>query len=257
MAFSFMHLRDVAVSTLSFLIFVSAPTIPAHAQWFLKDCIEQSPQPAQMDPTTTLIAEIVTRVAVSIGLGHPNVTIKACDFSEKVFSYVTTGSDGITAGRYIVYNPTWLREVVGDNQVEMVALFGHEMGHILNDHFISQKDLSPVEKETEADHFAGCAVARLGGGKGDLDALIKRIRATTSQLYPDRLHALQTADEGYEGCGGFDQKVAADASKCMQDRFCGIDSHRAAPASSSTVIENSVITGGSISNSTVINGASK
>lgn len=106
------------------------------------------------------VSELIRQVARSIGV-QPSVTVIPCRSEEKAAAVEHDGQyPGIPAGQYVVYNPEWVREVIGNDRIQAIALFGHEFGHLINRHDTLSKNLSRLEKETQADEFAGCAVAR-------------------------------------------------------------------------------------------------
>jgi hypothetical protein len=83
-------------------------------------------------------------------------------------------------------------------------LFGHELGHFLNEHFTARANVPPAQQEEEADRFAGCAVARLGGEWDVLADLLSRLRREKDELYPNRVQSLEAALQGFRRCGGND-----------------------------------------------------
>ncbi|MGR4871849.1 M48 family metalloprotease [Variovorax sp. LARHSF232] len=104
-------------------------------------------------------------------------------------------------GEYILYDPDWFREVIGDDRDQAIALFGHELGHFYNRHF--ERKMSEEEKETEADVSAGCAVARLSGDFSRLQNLLSRIRTESGGGgYPSRETSVKAAKQGFDDCLG-------------------------------------------------------
>ncbi|MBB3220377.1 hypothetical protein [Pseudoduganella umbonata] len=146
-------------------------------------------------------SELIGRVARSIGLSQ-TVTTVPCHFFSKAAAWNARDNAGIPDGDYVIYNPDWVREVIGSDRTQAIALFGHELGHFVNRHFDTRQYLSSIDKEKEADRFAGCAVARLKGDFAALDNLFKRLRGDVSADYPDRLSSLESARGGYGDCGG-------------------------------------------------------
>ncbi len=150
---------------------------------------------------------LVQEVAGSIGLSPAGITIVPCDYTEKVQAWYSPGPPDLDApeGDYILYQPKWVEEVIGENRVQAIALFGHELGHLLGRHFTSSKNLPPIQKETDADRFAGCAVGRLNGNWNGLADLLSRLRPPVDGSYPSRKRSLAAARDGFDKCGGKDE----------------------------------------------------
>jgi hypothetical protein len=145
---------------------------------------------------------LVRDVASSIGLDSSTVVVFPCGQSTKAHAYYADGKiQGVPKGDYIVYNPTWVREVIGDDRVQAIALFGHEIAHHLHRDFTGS-NVPDIQKETRADQFAGCAVARLGGDWSTLENLFSRLREDIDSTYPSRLKSLEAAKQGFERCQG-------------------------------------------------------
>ncbi|MGD9614033.1 MAG: hypothetical protein AB7H90_12600 [Alphaproteobacteria bacterium] len=176
-----------------------------------------------LDISPSDVEIVVGKVMQAIGLKEKSVkdiVIYPCRFADKVFVWVAKHTSDETARNkernkkrmalikkhiapdteFIIYDPTWVREVIGRDYFQAVVLFGHELAHLLNRHFTSRADLDPKEKETEGDYFAGCAVAHLGGDRSVFENLLARLREEKSDKYPDRLKSLEAADEGFRKC---------------------------------------------------------
>ncbi|QCP12087.1 hypothetical protein [Pseudoduganella umbonata] len=153
-------------------------------------------------------SELIGRVARSIGLSQ-TVTTVPCHFFSKAAAWNARDNAGIPDGDYVIYNPDWVREVIGSDRTQAIALFGHELGHFVNRHFDTRQYLSSIDKEKEADRFAGCAVARLKGDFAALDNLFKRLRGDVSADYPDRLSSLESARGAMEIVVGTQQGAVA------------------------------------------------
>lgn len=147
---------------------------------------------------------LVSNVAAAINLVSDDVTVVECSDVKKAVAYdhltKLAGNDVIPIGRFIIYNPDWVEDVVGTDRFQAIALFGHELAHHLNNHFTNRRSIADVQKETEADRFAGCAVARLGGDWSAVEDLFDRIRRDVDLQYPNRLRSLSAAKEGFENC---------------------------------------------------------
>lgn len=169
-------------------------------------CVKQHIAAVARDGTTLGIAlgdaeALIARVARSIGLSQ-SVSVVPCRFSSKAISWYARNVPDVPNGEYVIYNPDWVREVIGKDEIQAIALFGHELGHFVNRHFDTRQDLTLKEKETEADHFAGCAVARLKGNFATLENLLSRLRTEVDANYPNRLTSIESAKKGYADCGG-------------------------------------------------------
>jgi len=153
---------------------------------------------------------MVAKVARSISF-QQNIKVVYCDSGiDKALAWPARQYTGIPDGDYIAVNPVWFREVIGDDQVQAIALFGHELGHFSGRHFESRSGIAQEQKEAEADHFAGCAVARTSGDWKSLENLLGRLRPDVAGMgYPSRAQSLKTAREGFDDCGGGKQLDSA------------------------------------------------
>ena len=106
--------------------------------------------------------------------------------------------DGIPA---IVFGPEWLKKT----QPDWYALLGHELGHIVNHHASRPTD-SPIEKEAEADRFAGRLMAQAGI---PLDVARTTLRDLPSAAsYPSPAQRALLATEGwYSGAANADRAL--------------------------------------------------
>lgn len=146
--------------------------------------------------------QIISDTLRRIGLTN-NITLVQCDtFTKKVVAWSPPEGSDIKEGEYVIYDPEWVREVVGDDRTQVIFLFAHESAHFINRHFGSRRNLPRKQMETEADKFGGCAVARM---EADFDSLLNvlgRIRKTEDAIYPNREEAIAAAREGFTDCGG-------------------------------------------------------
>lgn len=151
----------------------------------------------------------VANVARSISF-QQHITVIYCAYVEKALAWQAKNQPGIPDGDYIAVNPVWFREVIGDDKVQAIALLGHELGHYLGRHFESRSTIPGEQQETEADGFAGCAVARLSGDLRTLENLLGRLRSDAGDDgYPSRAKSLEAARQGFKNCGGGIQKTSA------------------------------------------------
>lgn len=154
------------------------------------------------DRVQALVDEIRQKLAMS-----RSVKVISCGQARKAVA-VDRGLTTAPRGNYIVFDPIWVTEVIGEEQndpvkkTEAVALFGHELGHFINGHSTEQPQRPLREIEAEADHTAGCAVARMGRSWRGLRNLLSRIRQRKDEYYPDRLTSLSAAKQGFVLCGG-------------------------------------------------------
>ena len=183
------------------VLLLNLSAVEAKAQgWEVIECIKKHSDAVSGDDID--VSQIIKQVELT---ADPNlsITVISCLDITKAQSYESERSTAaVHAGRYIFYNPDWLREVIGKDRIQAIAIFGHEIGHIVRQHFTARSYLQPKEKEMEADEFAGCAVAKLDGDWGKLEELLSRIRKEYDQQYPDRLASLQAAREGFSKCLG-------------------------------------------------------
>lgn len=147
--------------------------------------------------------QLVSKVAQSIGLTR-TVMVLPCTYIEKAHAW--PGNEEVPEGEYIIYNPTWVREIIGKDEVQAVALFGHELGHFLNGDFTVRKGIPRQQQELDADQFAGCAVARMSNDLSKLENLLSRLRQENDMHYPNRLTSLDRAKAGFKACGGIEVK---------------------------------------------------
>lgn len=124
---------------------------------------------AQVDPTAGDAEKVIEQVATSLGL-RARVVVIPCNLVNKAEAYVPHQEDGVPPGEYIMYDPDWYREVIGRERMQGIWIFGHELAHILNRDFTARRDVPQFEKETSADLFAGCAVAKMKGDVKTLEA---------------------------------------------------------------------------------------
>ncbi|PWJ89515.1 hypothetical protein C8D77_107159 [Mesorhizobium loti] len=169
-----------------------------------KSCIQhflaaQSPAPAK-------VAAIVKNVSSAIGLAR-QIQIVPCTSVTDAEAFVSDGSNPLMpeGSEYIIYNPQWVQQVAGDHDTELVTIFGHEMGHLLNGDFTANKAKSRHDKEAAADQFAGCAVARLHGEKDQMDEVLLRLRSApdgsaADDTYPSADESLEQAHTGFDHC---------------------------------------------------------
>lgn len=171
-------------------------------------CVKKFYESLKKDDASAEIAPrnveaLISEISLSISLGAGRrIKAIACTDEKKAVAYPAKDDIlGVPNGNYIIYNPEWIREVIGKDKVQAIAIFGHELGHFLNAHSAAQGAQS-IENEREADEFAGCAVARLQGDFAPLQNIIERIRTEKSETYPNRLQSVESARKGFDNCGG-------------------------------------------------------
>lgn len=172
----------------------------AHAQY--RTCVDSHLAKVKESPALGIapseVDRLVSRVSESIGLKRP-ITLVPCSSVEKAYAWPDDKSPEL---EYIIYNPDWIRGILGKDEVQAIALFGHEMGHFFNGDFTVRKNFSRKQQEIDADYFAGCAVARISGDFAKLEDLFYRLRDEQEALYPSRLKSLESAKNGFSKCGG-------------------------------------------------------
>jgi hypothetical protein len=154
------------------------------------------------------VEAVVSKVANSIGLSPSGIRVVPCDGVANAQSAYYSRDD-IPKGDYILYDPVWVRQVIGNDvsgagnsrsHDEAIFLFGHELGHLLLRHFTSSSELPRIRKEMDADHFGGCAAGALGANWETIADLISRIRGDFDTDYPSRANSLITAKAGFDTC---------------------------------------------------------
>jgi hypothetical protein len=146
--------------------------------------------------------KLIEEIAGALNFSMNNFAVLECDTPDKAYAWVAEGVLDVKDGQYIVYDPTWVQNVIGDDRYYAGFLFGHEIGHLISMHFSSNKDLTKIAKETQADKFAGCAVAKLGGDWEVLENLTSRLRPEVDGSYPSAEKSLEVASVGFKNCGG-------------------------------------------------------
>lgn len=145
-------------------------------------------------------AKILSRVAGAVGITR-KINVVPCHFATQAVAWrVNEVEPGVPKGDYIIYQPAWVRQVLGNDEMQAVALFGHELAHFLNDDFNPSNDTFDAEMERRADKFAGCAVARMDGESSKVEDLLGRLRTSAGGTYPTRLASLAAAKEGFAAC---------------------------------------------------------
>jgi outer membrane protein OmpA-like peptidoglycan-associated protein len=199
--------RLTTVACVAFALLVADFCSPAGAQQTAKLCLQEATR-KHGDGQGLGIAvpeaeQLIMRIAREAGLSGSAIKVVACDYEPNAFAYYQPpGDTSIPAGEYIIYSPRWVHQVIGTDAVQAMALFGHELGHLLNRDFTTRLDTPNETKEREADRFAGCAVARLNGSWDRLKDLLSRLREEKGDpRYPGRLASLAAAEEGYRLCG--------------------------------------------------------
>ena len=180
----------------------------------------QAKQPKPLGFSPNEVERLVSDVATAIGLSPRGISIIPCDGVGKVQSIYFNRKE-VPQGDYIFYDPVWVREVLGNKLVggtetrardQAVVIFGHELGHLLGRHFTSNIGLTSIQKETEADHFAGCAASVMNVDWNNVQDILRRIRPDTDTDYPSQAHSLEAARSGYDICRKSGQGVAAVAT---------------------------------------------
>lgn len=135
-----------------------------------------------------------------------SLSVIPCGSVDKAYAWYPEGepSSDLSSKNWIIYNSEWVRETTGTNRDQAIVVFGHELGHHINGHFTwASSTKSRVEKEAEADGFAGCAMAVMDGEWTSVVDVLRRLRleARTGH-YLDRAAAIEEAEKGFSRCGG-------------------------------------------------------
>lgn len=153
---------------------------------------------------------LLKEVGTFFGMSR-DIAIIPCGVVQKAESWATDANGltqtlkdaGVRPGRYVLYNPVWVREVIGNDRDQAIFLFGHEFGHFVRGHFFERRDIASKEKELEADQFGGCATARMGSSWDSVKSLVSKIRPPESDgFYPSASDSLAIVEGGFTGCGG-------------------------------------------------------
>jgi hypothetical protein len=147
---------------------------------------------------TQLLEDIVSRSNLDL----KPVAIP-CDQVENASPFEPESGDGLPSElgqkKFIVYQKLWVREVLGKSRDMAVFLLGHELGHIIRQHF--RRDLDDLTMESEADSEGGCVLARMGGAWPPVEDLLSRLRPDVDSNYPSAKKSIRLARTSYEDCG--------------------------------------------------------
>jgi hypothetical protein len=108
--------------------------------------------------------------------------------------------------RWITYDPDWARAATA----EAYLVIGHEAGHHFCGHTLASVKISPLERELEADRFAGASIKRfeIYHGKafleGALQAAERLYSVEGSRSHPPRAARIEAVLLGYKSgspCG--------------------------------------------------------
>lgn len=165
---------------------------------------------ASFEPNTDEKDAVRALNEIAEKLGTVNVPkLVPCNFASKARTYYvpeeipeSANSSRILAGEYIVYNPDWIRELLGDDLNALYALFGHELGHFINRDFTEPRIRTFIqEKERDADWFAGCALGLTDRDFVSAETVLRKIREKKRAMdYPPINESLEAAYSGYQSC---------------------------------------------------------
>lgn len=148
--------------------------------------------------------QVMQLISAGVGL-KPNFQVKASDTPVPGLAYATI-RDG---RRRIVYDATVF--YFGEGRTDWIALgvIAHEIGHHLANH-VYLDEISPHGQELEADHFAGAAVARLGGSLDQALAWTPIASETGSKSHPPRRQRIEAVAQGWRSIRvpGHDEQAA-------------------------------------------------
>jgi hypothetical protein len=163
------------------------------------------------------VESIVSQISKAIGLDPTGIKVVPCAGVGKVQSAYYDQAD-VPLGDYVLYDPVWVREVVGNQLTgearrqardEAVFLFGHELGHILGRHFTSSRSLPRIDKELAADKFAGCTAGVLAADWKNIEEFIGRIRGDTDTTYPSRVRSVTATRASFDSCRSRKESIGA------------------------------------------------
>ncbi|TSE14054.1 hypothetical protein C1D09_000770 [Mesorhizobium intechi] len=156
------------------------------------------------------VEEVIQDVASAFGLAATGITALPCDGIPNVEAIYFDGAKA-PLGDYILYDRQWVRQSIGFKFADPAhlvqrdkawVLFAHELGHIFLRHFTTGINLSRLEKETQADHFAGCAAGAMGASWVNVEEFFENQRGDVDGYYPSREHSIATAKEAFDRCSG-------------------------------------------------------
>lgn len=161
----------------------------------------------------TQVENLVYQIAVAIGTPPNTIRVFDCPNNDKVQSFYEPieSPQPISMGNYIIYDPVWMREILGldiegkagsRGRGEAVVLFGHELGHFRNSHFTDRANIGRLKQETEADNFSGCAANVMGIKWEIVKGFLERVRPDVDDIYPSREHSITAALSGFDRCNG-------------------------------------------------------
>lgn len=102
--------------------------------------------------------------------------------------------------RVIVYNPTWMQEVLRQTRTDWASysIIAHEVGHHLQGHTLLAGGSHPTI-ELQADEFSGFVVARLGGTLAQAQLAMQSFGSVNgSATHPPRQMRLLAIAEGWK-----------------------------------------------------------
>ncbi len=204
-----MGVRLVLLVALSLTLLIGATQVSrADAAYCVRTYFENGGNANVLGIASDEVTQLLAKLEALSGLSNDIVPFP-CDAADKAESTYLDASSGLVPGEYIAYNPVWVREVIGNNRAEAIVLFGHELGHLINRHFTTGRSKLRLQKELEADRFAGCIAARMDVSWTDVSGILSRIRDEYDTSYPSRIHSLEVAKAGYDTCKGAEAPAAA------------------------------------------------
>ena len=174
--------------------------IPSASASRVAGCVEDH-QAGRQVGEPVLHASLARRILTETGATISFELIPCTRVDNMVAWAAKEGVPGIRPGRYVVYNPTWVRQVLGRDEDPQLVAVAHELGHLHNGD-LAYHDTPDKEKERNADHFAGCAAARQGIAWEVVEDVFERIRNEQDDAYPTVKESLDAAGAGFAQCGG-------------------------------------------------------
>lgn len=145
--------------------------------------------------------EILKEIISAAGVRPQTIEIRAAEV-DNAWACENEEANG-NFKRYILYNPTWLNNLISEVGTEWTAraILAHEVGHHKKAHmlFLRGEASCAAEFELEADEVAGEALAKLKATLEEAQAAFEKISDDESdECYPSRSERLAAVKKGWE-----------------------------------------------------------
>ena len=145
------------------------------------------------DSSHTAIANITDDIFQVAGL-QANFKLMRTSLIENAAAVII--SEESNSERYLLYNPSFIKQLDQSNIWEVYAIMAHEIGHHLQGHTLTTDDSKPPE-ELEADEYAGFILASLGATIDESLSLWRSLPAEGSMTHPPRAQRLGAVRRGW------------------------------------------------------------